>query len=79
MEIGQDILCHINKEYCKMKSEGWDVGFCIVHPSIGPICQPPAIGDNHGGYIGFRNLTNPNLLADEGTMDLVVSNWRNNG
>ena len=71
-------LCHNNNEYCKIKSEGWDFGFCnlLIFP---PICQPPDIGDNHAGYIGFRNLTNLDLLADDGVMDVVVSKWRNNG
>ena len=71
-------LCHNNNEYCKIKSEGWDFGFCnlLIFP---PICQPPGIGDNHAGYIGFRNLTNLDLLADDGAMDVVVSKWRNNG
>jgi pimeloyl-ACP methyl ester carboxylesterase len=71
-------LCHNNNEYCKIKSEGWDFGFCnlLIFP---PICQPPGIGDNHAGYIGFRNLTNLDLLADDGAMDVVVSEWRING
>lgn len=71
-------LCHNNNEYCKIKSEGWDFGFCnlLIFP---PICQPPGIGDNHAGYIGFRNLTNLDLLADDGAMDVVVSKWRING
>ena len=71
-------LCHDNNEYCKIKSEGWDFGFCnlLIFP---PICQPPGIGDNHAGYIGFRNLTNQDLLADDGAMDVVVSKWRING
>ena len=68
-------LCHNNNEYCKIKSEGWDFGFCnlLIFP---PICQPADIGDNHAGYIGFRNLTNLGLLADDGAMDVVVSKWR---
>ena len=71
-------LCLNNNEYCKIKSEGWDFGFCnlLIFP---PICQPPGIGDNHAGYIGFRNLTNLDLLADDGVMNVVVSKWRING
>jgi len=71
-------LCYNNNEYCKIKREGWDFGFCnlLVIP---PICQLPQVGDNHAGYIGFRNTTNPYRLVDEGAMDVVVSNWQNNG
>ena len=71
-------LCHNNNEYCKIKSEGWDFGFCNLL-TFPPFCQPPDIGDNHAGYIGFRNLTNLGLLADDGAMDVVVSKWRING
>jgi hypothetical protein len=40
-------------------------GFCQVNT-----------GDNHTGYIGFRNPTNTNLLADDGAMNRVVEQWR---
>jgi pimeloyl-ACP methyl ester carboxylesterase len=35
------------------------------------------IGDNHAGYIGFRDATNHNTLIDDGAMNVVVSNWNN--
>lgn len=35
------------------------------------------IGDNHAGYIGFRDPTNHNSLLDDGAMNVVVSNWNN--
>ena len=35
------------------------------------------IGDNHGGYLGFRDPTNNSNLLDDGSMDIVVSNWKN--
>ena len=35
------------------------------------------IGDNHAGYIGFRDPTNHNILLDDSTMNVVVSNWNN--
>ena len=71
-------LCYNNNEYCKIKHEGWDFGFCnfLVVP---PICQIPQVGDNHAGYIGFRNITNPDRLVDEGAMDAVVRDWQSNG
>jgi pimeloyl-ACP methyl ester carboxylesterase len=61
--------------YCKVKNEGWDYGLCNF---ITMFClEPPNIGDNHAGYIGFRNRTDTNLLANDGAMNVVVSNWRN--
>jgi hypothetical protein len=48
--------------------ESWDFGLCN---SFG-VCFV-ATGDNHAGYIGFRNSTNPiNVLADDGAMNKVV-------
>lgn len=35
------------------------------------------IGDNHGGYIGFRNAAENANLLDDGAMDIVVYNWKN--
>jgi hypothetical protein len=39
-------------------------GFCFV-----------AEGDNHAGYMGFRNEDNSNILEDDGAMNMVVENW----
>ena len=35
------------------------------------------IGDNHGGYMGFRNADNKNILADDGAINVLVDNWKN--
>jgi pimeloyl-ACP methyl ester carboxylesterase len=35
------------------------------------------IGDNHGGYIGFRNADDKNILADDGAINILVDNWKN--
>jgi pimeloyl-ACP methyl ester carboxylesterase len=35
------------------------------------------IGDNHAGYIGFRDAINHNTLVDDGVMNVVVNNWNN--
>lgn len=56
--------------YCQIKEEGWDFGLCN---SLG-FCRVNT-GDNHAGYIGFRNLTNTSLLADDGAIDVVVAQW----
>jgi pimeloyl-ACP methyl ester carboxylesterase len=62
---------------CTIKTEGWDLGLCnlLIDP---PKCQVNK-GDNHAGYIGFRNNVTKTLLADDGAMNVVVNNWRNNG
>jgi pimeloyl-ACP methyl ester carboxylesterase len=54
--------------------ESWDFGLCNIFGS----CLVN-IGDNHAGYIGFRYPTNPNLLADDGAMNIVVEQWQSDG
>ncbi len=56
--------------FCQIKEQGWDFGLCNA---IG-FCRVD-IGDNHAGYIGFRNLTNTSLIADDGAIDVVMSHW----
>ena len=34
-------------------------------------------GDNHLGYIGFRNATDNTKLIDDGAINIVVDNWKN--
>lgn len=64
-------LCNYNQTYCKIKSEGWDLGLCDLFSGT---CHVD-IGDNHAGYIGFRDPVNHSLLADDGAMDAVVRDW----
>ena len=35
----------------------------------------PDVGDNHFGYVGFRDTNGK--LRDNGAMDVVVENWNN--
>jgi hypothetical protein len=40
--------------------------------------EPVEKGDNHAGYFGFTNMTNnKKVLIDDGAMDVVVEQWRN--
>jgi pimeloyl-ACP methyl ester carboxylesterase len=64
-------LCNYNQTYCKIKSEGWDLGLCDLFAGN---CHVD-IGDNHAGYIGFRDPVNRNSLANDGAMNIVVSDW----
>jgi hypothetical protein len=34
-------------------------------------------GDNHFGYMGYRNSINPQRISDSGAMEFVVLDWRN--
>lgn len=50
---------------------GCDLGICDLG------LFPAGEGDNHLGYMGFRNLADTNKLADDGAMNIVVDEWRN--
>jgi hypothetical protein len=45
-------------------------------------CTILLIGDNHLGYIGFRDRGNTfgdfndDILVDDGAMDVIVDNWK---
>ncbi len=38
----------------------------------------PTWGDNHCGYMGYRNPSNYNTIINDGAMDLLVNDWKNN-
>ena len=33
-------------------------------------------GDNHAGYMGYRDLLNADTIEDDGVMNLVIQHWR---
>ena len=43
------------------------------------ICTITEIGDNHGGYMGFRkkSIMGEDVLLDNGVIDTVVNLWNN--
>jgi len=51
-----------------------DIGLCYNETNHTQ-CKV-SVGDNHGGYIGFRNPDNGNSIIDDGAMDKVVATWR---
>ncbi len=42
---------------------------------IGDKCSVSKEGDNHRGYMGFRNSTDTMELVDNGVIDIVVKSW----
>jgi hypothetical protein len=59
--------------------EEWDNGLCLpyyVNFVIVKTCKV-AIGDNHSGYIGYRDIDNTNRLENDGAVNVIVNNWRN--
>ena len=64
-----------SSDLCEVTIEDYDFGLCIGYV-FSYTCNAN-VGDNHMGYIGFRNSTNPLLLANDGVMDVVVTEWRN--
>lgn len=61
--------------------EGWDLGLCVAYYyyywtwRLATDCRI-GIGDNHGGYMGFRdNPANNNVHEYDGAIDIVVQHW----
>jgi hypothetical protein len=52
---------------------GCDIGIC----NLGFLRA--GLGDNHLGYMGVRDLQNPDLLEYDGVINLVVESWRSDG
>jgi hypothetical protein len=56
--------------------KGWDFGLCTAYYwGLITDCRF-GMGDNHGGYMGFRhNPANRDIEEYNGTMDVVVKHW----
>ena len=39
--------------------------------------QTVTIGDNHGGYMGYRDIDNKSRITHDGAIDVVVDRWNN--
>lgn len=71
------LLCLTNaKGICEVSITGnYDIGLCggdIVNFKCGVMK-----GDNHGGYMGFRDPSDITLLKNDGAIDIVVGHWIN--
>ena len=62
----------------------WDDGLCLPYYYYYAFFQRILvkncsidIGDNHAGYVGYRSVDNTNVLENDGTINIVVNNWRN--
>lgn len=64
-----DVRIHLKPIDDADAMDGCDFGICELGLEAN-------VGDNHAGYVGFRNLTDTRLLADDGAIDIVVDNWR---
>lgn len=49
--------------------------FCDLFIPNTTICAIQDIGDNHFGYVGFRDANN-GMLIDDGAMNVVVKDWK---
>jgi hypothetical protein len=48
-------------------------GVCDLE-ELGYPCQIQSVGDNHRGYMGFRDSTTKHIV-DDGVMDIIATNW----
>ena len=61
---------------CPVTLEGnYDFGLCGGF-ILSYVCEVNK-GDNHGGYIGFRDSNNINQLKNDGAINTVVEKWKN--
>ncbi|MBA3750218.1 MAG: DUF726 domain-containing protein [Nitrosopumilus sp.] len=51
-------------------------GICDLYIPHTFICSITREGDNHFGYIGFRDYYNQNDLIDDGTINKIFESWR---
>jgi pimeloyl-ACP methyl ester carboxylesterase len=71
------LLCrYFSSELCEITIKDYDIGLCIGYV-FSYTCGVDR-GDNHAGYIGFRNLSSQYMLANDGAMKEVVEHWRIN-
>lgn len=58
-----------------------DLEELIFNPFVFPywflVCGIHSVGDNHLGYMGFRDASTQSLV-DDGAIDIVVGDWRRN-
>lgn len=64
-----------SSDLCEVTIDDYDIGLCMGYV-FSYTCNAN-VGDNHAGYIGFRNSQNLSSLANDGVIDVVVSEWRN--
>jgi pimeloyl-ACP methyl ester carboxylesterase len=50
-------------------------GICDFINPVTKKCTITKLGDNHRGYLGFRNSTDNTKLVDNGAIDIVFESW----
>ena len=79
MEDKHSLYCYDNfgqLTICERNLPGnYDFGLCGGF-TVNYVCEI-GIGDNHGGYIGFRDSNNINQLKNDGAINVVVEKWKN--
>jgi hypothetical protein len=51
-----------------------DFGLCLSSPFFSACDRDE--GDNHAGYMGYRDILHENAIDDDGVIDLVVQSWQ---
>jgi Alpha/beta hydrolase of unknown function (DUF900) len=80
--IPYDISSSLPTNYIQINVQNEIPPICDVdgdkHPDF-PLEENMVIkmGDNHGGYFGFRDAANNTRLVDNGAINVVVDNWKN--
>jgi hypothetical protein len=72
--VEEYIPSHLNVDY--EDTNGDEECDIPAQTAFGPICPISVQGDNHMGYMGFRDSNNGRII-DRGAIDVVVDNWKN--
>ena len=65
------------KDQLPLNSDADGDGKCNLRIPVTNICTIIEIGDNHRGYLGYRNPVNNLTIIDDGAIDVVVNRWIN--
>jgi hypothetical protein len=65
------------KDQLPLNSDADGDGKCDLRIPVTNICTIIEIGDNHRGYLGYRNPVNNLTIIDDGAIDVVVNRWIN--
>jgi hypothetical protein len=77
----QNVLSKVEDEQDSDQRNGCDLRVNLKHFGypFGNLyhCTILKNGDNHFGYLGYRNVQDPQTVSSSGAIDFVISDWRN--
>jgi hypothetical protein len=63
------------KDQLPLNSDADGDGVCDLINPVTNMCTINEIGDNHRGYLGYRNQADNSTIIDDGAINIVVDRW----